>query len=84
MYMGTGYTSQDGEAGWPNNSSQRQNEGSLVHSVHASLHMQHFCVSSVMSMMFEVSLGDDYAGSDAPSRYIDLSSRLCLHVECYV
>ena len=57
---------------------------SLVHSVHASLHMQHFCVSSVMSMMFEVSLGDDYAGSDAPSRYIDLSNRLCLHVECYV
>ena len=57
---------------------------SLVHSVHASLHMQHFCVSSVMSMMFEVSLGDEYAISDAPTRYIDLSSRLCLHVECYV
>ena len=40
---------------------------SLVQSVHASLHMQQVCVGSVMSMMFVVSLGDEYAVSDAPN-----------------
>ena len=40
---------------------------SLVQSVHASLHMQQVWVGSVMSMMFVVSLGDEYSVSDAPN-----------------
>ena len=57
---------------------------SLVHSVHASLHMQQVSVTGSMAMMFVVSVGDEYAASDACTRYIDLSIRLCLHVGCYV
>ena len=53
-------------------------ELSLVQSVHACLHMQHFTSSMVLSMMFVVSLPDQYGVNDVPRRCIDLRIQLCV------